>query len=240
MDPERLVLMKLNPRYSVSVMFPKRNFFAMHHPHAGRRLFLTLLAMLASWLIFAGSLAGLRQDRFVRPAADRVLRLRILPEDNSSEAQEEKLRVRDAVLAQLADALPPDADRSQVIRYIQDHSVELENTIKGALSDASGSERSFSLSLTDCWFPEKTYGSLFFPQGTYHALLIRIGQASGRNWWCCLYPQLCYRDAVAAVVSPESEAELRSVLPEEDAEILDSSRKISFFFLEWLSEIFHT
>ena len=92
MDPERLVLMKLNPRYFVSIMFPKRNFFAMQHSHAGRHLFLTLLAMLASWLIFAGSLAGLRQDRFVRPAADHLLRLRILPEDNSSEAQEEKLR----------------------------------------------------------------------------------------------------------------------------------------------------
>ena len=91
------------------------------------------------------------------------------------------------------------------------HSGALENTVKSALS---GNERSFSLSLTDCWFPEKTYGSLFFPQGTYHALLIRIGQASGRNWWCCLYPQLCYRDAVTAAVSPESEEELRAVLTE--------------------------
>lgn len=236
MDPERLVLMKLNPRYFVSIMFPKRNFFAMQHSHAGRHLFLTLLAMLASWLIFAGSLAGLRQDRFVRPAADHLLRLRILPEDNSSEAQKEKLRVRDAVLAQLAAALPPDADRSQVEDYILTHSGVLENTVKSALS---GNERSFSLSLTDCWFPEKTYGSLFFPQGTYHALLIRIGQASGRNWWCCLYPQLCYRDAVTAAVSPESEEELRSVLTEEDSEVLDGRRKISFFLLEWLSEIFH-
>ena len=128
------------------------------------------------------------------------------------------------------------ADRSQVEDYILTHSGVLENTVKSALS---GNERSFSLSLTDCWFPEKTYGSLFFPQGTYHALLIRIGQASGRNWWCCLYPQLCYRDAVTVAVSPESEEELRSVLTEEDSEVLDGRRKISFFLLEWLSEIFH-
>ena len=195
----------------------------MQHSHAGRHLFLTLLAMLASWLIFAGSLAGLRQDRFVRPAADHLLRLRILPEDNSSEAQEEKRRVRDAVLAQLAAALPPDADRSQVEDYILTHSGALENTVKSTLS---GNERSFSLSLTDCWFPEKTYGSLFFPQGTYHALLIRIGQPSGSNWWCCLYPQLCYRDAVTAAVSPESEEELRSVLTEEDSEVLDGSMNL--------------
>lgn len=114
MDPERLVLMKLNPRYFVSIMFPKRNFFAMQHSHAGRHLFLTLLAMLGVLADLRRLPRRLRQDRFVRPAADHLLRLRILPEDNSSEAQEEKLRVRDAVLAQLAAALPPDADRSQV------------------------------------------------------------------------------------------------------------------------------
>ena len=225
MDPERLVLMKLNPRYFVSIMFPKRNFFAMQHSHAGKHLFLTLLAMLASWLIFAGSLAGLRQDRFVRPAADHLLRLRILPEDNSSEAQEEKLRVRDAVLAQLAAALPPDADRSQVEDYILTHSGALENTVKSALS---GNERSFSLSLTDCWFPEKTYGDCTFPAGNYDALRITIGEAKGKNWWCVLFPSLCFVDTVHGVVPEEPKELLKNVLTEEEYESLFTPGKSEY------------
>ena len=196
-----------------------------------------LILLLIEWLLFAGALAGLHQDHYVRPVSDQVLRFRILPEDDSPEAQQIKLQARDLILSDLAAALPPDAGKNTVESYLRKHSAQLLEHIKKILpSDFHGN---LSLSIENCWFPEKSYGALCFPSGTYHAAILRIGNASGRNWWCCLYPGLCYRDAVTAAVSEENEHALLEVL-EDDSRILEGGPHYSFFLAEWLSRIFHT
>ena len=64
-----------------------------------------------------------------------------------------------------------------------------------------------SASLTFCYFPEKTYGDMTFPAGYYDALRITIGEANGQNWWCVLYPPLCFTDLSTASM-PETSKEL--------------------------------
>ena len=195
------------------------------------RLLLFLAVFFAAVLFFSQAAAAGRIE-------DKVLRLHVIANSDSEEDQALKLKVRDQVLATLKPLLENAEDRSSSEAIVRAHLSEVEAAARETAWQEKPGENVYA-KLTNTCFPEKTYGSLFFPQGTYHALLIRIGQASGRNWWCCLYPQLCYRDAVTAAVSPESEEELRSVLTEEDSEVLDGRRKISFFLLEWLSEIFH-
>ena len=60
--------------------------------------------------------------------------------------------------------------------------------------------RNVRVSLETDWFPEKTYGDCTFPPGEYEALRIEIGEARGHNWWCVLYPGLCFKEAVNGVV----------------------------------------
>ncbi len=67
-----------------------------------------------------------------------------------------------------------------------------------------------------CEFPDKTYGDITFPAGWYDALRIKIGKAQGHNWWCVLYPNLCFMDSVHAIVPKEGKEELRSVLTDEE------------------------
>ena len=85
-----------------------------------------------------------------------------------------------------------------------------------------------------CEFPDKTYGDITFPAGWYDALRIRIGKAQGHNWWCVLYPNLCFMDSVHAVVPKEGQDELQSVLTDEEYAMIVKGTpvKIKWFFLQ--------
>ena len=65
--------------------------------------------------------------------------------------------------------------------------------------------------VTKCYFPDRRYGDVLFPKGYYEALRVEIGKAAGHNWWCVLYPALCFTDATCAVVTEEGEEELEKV-----------------------------
>ena len=65
-------------------------------------------------------------------------------------------------------------------------------------------------------FPFKKYGDLIFPAGVYDALRIEIGEAKGKNWWCVLYPQMCYVDAAWGYSTEESHVRLQNTLTKEE------------------------
>ena len=82
--------------------------------------------------------------------------------------------------------------------------------------------------LTNTRFPEKTYGDCTFPAGNYDALQITIGEAKGKNWWCVLFPSLCFVDTVHGVVPEESKELLKNVLTEEEYESLFTPGKSEY------------
>ena len=87
-------------------------------------------------------------------------------------------------------------------------------------------------SVVNCYFPDKTYGDVTFPRGYYDALRIEIGKAEGENWWCVLYPNLCFLDSVHAVVPEEGKDKLKNVLDEEEYEMVTTLSKfrVGWFF----------
>ncbi len=93
-------------------------------------------------------------------------------------------------------------------------------------------------SVERCYFPERSYGSCTFPAGWYEALRIRLGEAQGQNWWCVLYPGLCFSDCLHAVLPDGSMARLRELLSAEEYESLlrqPKRWKISFRYLNFLN-----
>ena len=86
--------------------------------------------------------------------------------------------------------------------------------------------------LTESYFPIKTYGEAVFPAGVYDALKIQIGKAQGKNWWCVLYPNLCFVDSAYGVLEEEQKEMLQNVLTEEEYESIfnTSSDKIKISF----------
>ena len=86
--------------------------------------------------------------------------------------------------------------------------------------------------VTKCYFPEKSYGDMTFPEGKYEALRITLGEAAGHNWWCVLYPNLCFLDATYAVVSDDGKEKLKGVLTDDEYQLLtdDKELKVKWFF----------
>ena len=82
-----------------------------------------------------------------------------------------------------------------------------------------------SVSLVREDFPEKTYGNLVFPAGVYDAVRIEIGKAQGHNWWCVLYPQMCYVDAAWGEPTEEGWERLQENLTAEEYAVVSAAEQ---------------
>ncbi len=169
-----------------------------------RRLRACLLALLSACLILLYCADTWLQDAWVAPLADQVLRLHILADSDSEEDQTNKLLVRDAVLALFAGNLPADADRETAETWAMQHTDLICETASAVLS-AQGCTAPVSLTVSDSYFPTRTYGGLIFPCGTYRALRIVIGSGSGHNWWCVLSPGLCLDTCSATIFDSDQD-----------------------------------
>ena len=90
-----------------------------------------------------------------------------------------------------------------------------------------------SVSLEDRYFPTKQYGDLTFPPGTYRALCVEIGKSEGRNWWCVLYPNLCFLDTTNAVLPEKGKQQLKKVLTEEEYSEVTAGSKFQIRWFFW-------
>lgn len=87
-------------------------------------------------------------------------------------------------------------------------------------------------------FPLRRYSNVWFPAGVYQALRVDIGGAAGHNWWCAIYPELCYNAEDSPALSGKGEQDMERDLPEEEREVLTGKKKkLRFRFLEWFSGI---
>ena len=145
--------------------------------------------------------------------ANKILRLHVLANSDSPEDQALKLTVRDGILAYMDANAPDFADVHEAKTWTSLHMEELQKTAENILL-SQGCGDTVSLELTACYFPVKTYGDLTFPAGDYEALRVKIGEAKGQNWWCVMYPPLCFTDATCCEFPQESREILERQLTE--------------------------
>ncbi len=166
-----------------------------------------------------------------------VFRFHVLADSDSDEAQRVKLKVRDEVLEYMKQTMPGNEDMvsaSQTRKWAQEHLREIEDVAEKVIREEGYSYRARA-EVSVCYFPDKRYGDITFPQGYYEALRIKLGKAKGQNWWCVLYPNLCFTSSTCAAVDEEGKAELKSVLTDEEYEMITATSDFkikSFFFGE--------
>lgn len=163
--------------------------------------------------------------------ADEVLRFHVLANSDSEEDQALKMKVKEAVIKYMKEELPNAVCVEDTKKWTGSHEKELQKVAEDTIR-AEGYRYPVSAKLTESYFPDKTYGDVMFPAGKYEALRIKIGEAEGQNWWCVLYPNLCFIDATHAVVPKEGKKELESVLTEDEYEMVTATSKfkIKWFF----------
>mgnify|MGYP000785482613 FL=1 len=156
--------------------------------------------------------------------AGKILRFHVLANSDSEADQNVKKQVRDAVGAYIEPYLLECENIEETRATVNDHMDEIIAVSKETLAE-NGFTYGASAELTHTDFPEKTYGDYTFPEGNYEALEITLGDGAGHNWWCVLYPNMCFRGSVYEVVEDEAKENLKEVLtPDEYESIFDSGK----------------
>ena len=147
-----------------------------------------------------------KNQRIQEQIAGKVLRFHVLANSDTAEDQNLKLAVRDAVGSRMAELLSDVPDREACEQVVEAHLPEIAETAQAVVREA-GYEYEVHAAIEETEFPSKTYGKFTFPAGKYEALRVVIGEGEGHNWWCVLYPPLCFVDASSGIL-PESSKEI--------------------------------
>lgn len=147
--------------------------------------------------------------------SQKVLRFHVRANSDSDADQALKLRVRDRVLQEYGSVLQYCTSKEESIAALQAHTDDIAQVAADEIAKA-GYAYPVTVKLVREDFPSKQYGDLTFPAGVYDALRIEIGAAKGHNWWCVLYPQMCYVDATWQQVTDESHQKLKNTLSQEE------------------------
>lgn len=194
-----------------------------HQSHA------TLTALLFLSLLLVTESPRYLQDKSTstlqQQIATQVLRFHIRANSDTVADQQKKLRIKQSLLEWLTPILSENTSRSETIQCIRKN---LPDIRKEATRMAA--PEPVTVTLQKEWFPEKTYGTCTFPEGIYDALRVDIGQAKGHNWWCVLYPSLCFADALEPSMTEEGEEKLQQVLDEDAYDLLLHPQKLKIRF----------
>ena len=162
--------------------------------------------------------------------ANSVLRLHILANSDSEEDQNLKLKVRDNVLSYMKQVSSNLSSKDEAIATLNEHLNEFKNIALTTIQD-EGYDYDVNLSIGEFDFPTKNYGDISLPAGLYDALRIEIGEAKGHNWWCVMFPTLCFVDVSSGSLDDKSKEILESSLNEEEYDLVSGdSIGINFKF----------
>ena len=161
-----------------------------------------------------------------------VFRLHVIANSDTVNDQSLKYKVRDNVLSYMNNLCSNIKTKEEAIEIVQDNQSEFYKIAKQTIID-NGYDYDVNIKIGAFDFPTKQYGDISFPAGSYDALRIEIGEAKGQNWWCVMFPPLCFVDMTSGVVPEESKETLESSLSSKEEYILitdDKSNDIQFKF----------
>lgn len=188
-----------------------------------------ILAATIMLVIAGGRLYSDSEERQLQKGiASNIIRFHVRAESDSKEDQWLKLQVKEAVLAYISPVLSKSQSVDESRQLLYNESENIRNVAAATLRSL-GDESDVNVYFENCYFPMKTYGDMTFPPGEYEAFRVDIGEAQGKNWWCVLYPPLCFVDAVYGDVPEESKEELKGVLTEEEYSMV-SGENVKFRF----------
>lgn len=195
-----------------------------------------ILAVLAGLLLTGGVVRVRAVETKVQETqehmADEVLRFHVLANSDTKEDQNLKMKVKDQVIGYLEETMGPETESlDETKEFVKAPIPEIEKEAK-KIVEQEGYSYPVKVRLEKTDFPEKTYGDVTFPAGTYEALRIEIGNGDGKNWWCVLYPNLCFIDTVHAVVPEKGKEKLQNVLTDDEYDMVTATSRfrIRWFF----------
>ena len=169
--------------------------------------------------------------------SESIFRLHVLANSNSEEDQALKYIVRDKVIEYVENSTRGATCKEELIKMLDLDSIR--EVAQKTIYD-HGYIYPVTVELGHFEFPTKSYGDISLPAGFYDALRVKIGNAEGQNWWCVMFPPLCFVDVSAGIVPESSKEVLEENLDEEGYSVIseDSSEiKFKFKLIEFLQNV---
>ena len=170
-----------------------------------------------------------------RDLSKSVFRLHVIANSDSAEDQNLKYIVRDNIINYMKTITENSKSKEETINLVSNHLSDFEAIANETIKN-NGFNYTAKVSIGNFNFPTKKYGDISFPAGYYDALKIQLGSSNGQNWWCVLYPSLCFIDISSGFVPEDSKETLESTLNEEEYKLIsdtdNESIKIKFKLIE--------
>ncbi len=161
-------------------------------------------------------------EQTVQSLSDNLIRLHIIANSDAAIDQEVKLEVRDAVLDYLTGKLDLTNSTADSVEIIKQELPAIEKIAIEVLQK-NGHAPVATAEYGAYAFPTKQYENIELPAGTYNALRITLGEGAGQNWWCVVFPPLCFADSQNGVISQEADAKLKEALPAEQYDLITTT-----------------
>ena len=170
--------------------------------------------------------------------SNNVFRLHVIANSDSNEDQSLKYKVRDNLLKYMNNICSDCSSKQEAIDLVTEHQEEFKQVALDTIKK-EGYSYNVKINIGNFEFPTKQYGDISLPAGYYDALRVEIGEAKGRNWWCVMFPSLCFIDVSSGIVPEESKEELQNILSDEEYSIIsdnsDNGIKLKFKLIEFFA-----
>lgn len=163
--------------------------------------------------------------------ASSVFRLHVIANSDSKEDQDLKYKIRDNLLKYMNKICKDCTSKEEAISLVEKNKDIFKQIALDTIRN-EGFSYDVNINIGNFEFPTKNYGDISLPAGLYDALRVEIGEAKGQNWWCVMFPPLCFVDISSGVVPEESKEVLQDSLTEEEFALISdkSSDEIQFKF----------
>lgn len=169
-----------------------------------------------------------------------VFRLHVIANSDSTEDQNLKYLVRDALIDYMNSVSKNSNSKDEAISIAYQHKSDFYKIAKKVIND-NGYDYNVNISIGNFAFPTKNYGDISLPAGYYDALKVEIGNASGQNWWCVMFPPLCFVDISTGIVPEDSKETIKDSLHTEEYNLINNAQtadvKFKFKLLEFFQNI---
>lgn len=155
-----------------------------------------------------------------------VFRLHVLANSDSKEDQELKLKVRDNLLDFMNEICSNCSTKEEAMKIANENKDEFQKIAENTIKE-NGFNYSVKININNFYFPTKSYGDISLPAGYYDALRVEIGEAKGQNWWCVMFPSLCFIDVSSGIVDKNAKENLEDNLEDESYEIISQNQEKS-------------
>ena len=163
--------------------------------------------------------------------ANSVFRLHVIANSDDKEDQDLKYIVRDNLIKYMNDLCKDCESKESAIELAKTHQNEFYTIADDTIKE-NGYDYPVKIEIGNFEFPTKHYGDISLPAGFYDALKVEIGEAKGQNWWCVMFPPLCFVDISSGVVPDDSKQIMEDSMSEEEFALVsdNSNPEIKFKF----------